>query len=831
MTASGSGSRIPDDPPAPRLIQMSVVNEESVLHSSFDKYFRSISEHHEDEPSLLPNEVSEWLDNSLAESSDQLSLLMRDLDFDIDLFKADMANTTSDELPLCNTAVEFESKLVDEIFNGPSSRQSPISADSGNHSPSSTSSEAAGDIWPLNPVSGLSDGMTSQPSDAFVFHADCVKKDECAMQNRKDLDAVPSYFKVVEIKEAKGTEGANPLIRQTPRLTNNTLTLKTPAAQGVTRLVPVQVSAQQIIASSSQANSTQQPVIYILPTSSSSATIQQQQQKQPQVYVQNVPNSVHVASYGINEGGCMRNARNSQGTTNRVQPYPLIRPKLITPKREVCSPPPSATILANPIQLQTMGLPTAATKAVLTPVALPGGLQLVEYRTTPSTCCAITRNSSADSGFDEFSRKKEDRKIRNRASAQLSRIRKRNEVDEMKQKLANKDLMIASLQEENEQLKMKIVSLQNENNILKSNVNRTRVNGRTGVAAGATCVFVVLMMVTFNGPLLSRFNPVSPNSESFLQQLPFDNFDGNMKRTVQQHGRALLSVDYDVDERKDAYEDEGLRIKKNAKEVVDIIQMVNISNIADCNDTFKLYMNQTEAVRLNNDLSNWVDRHERLNFLQTRRIFRAPAPRSRAGSFAKNASMIANPNAGSHIKPKTKMSPRLRRSTSDKKEEARLKAVRERAWRHIDMISAGSNADNEQPQQKIKDTDTKATVGESYSRTPMTSGLRDSSVHDVLVPASIQLQYMELARALKQRDDTLYVVAMKDYYLLPATNRNSTMRPRVALILPALSYNGTFANQVPMMRIECEITGTGLFHIAESLLPLFYNQSFYQSMQ
>lgn len=54
--------------------------------------------------------------------------------------------------------------------------------------------------------------------------------------------------------------------------------------------------------------------------------------------------------------------------------------------------------------------------------------------------------------------------------------------------------------------------------------------------------------------------------------------------------------------------------------------------------------------RLNNDLSSWVDRHERLNFLQTRRIFRAPSPRSRAELSAENVSAISKTHRPMHIK-------------------------------------------------------------------------------------------------------------------------------------------------------------------------------------
>lgn len=45
-----------------------------------------------------------------------------------------------------------------------------------------------------------------------------------------------------------------------------------------------------------------------------------------------------------------------------------------------------------------MSVPTTKT-ALLTPLSLPGGLQIIECKTAPSSS-NITRNPSADSGFD-----------------------------------------------------------------------------------------------------------------------------------------------------------------------------------------------------------------------------------------------------------------------------------------------------------------------------------------------------------------------------------------------------------------------------------------------
>ncbi|OZC05943.1 basic region leucine zipper [Onchocerca flexuosa] len=64
--------------------------------------------------------------------------------------------------------------------------------------------------------------------------------------------------------------------------------------------------------------------------------------------------------------------------------------------------------------------------------------------------------------LNNYDRKKEDRKIRNRYSAQLSRIRKKNEIDEMKRSLVNKDVIIDKLKNEVEILKGTIETLRRE---------------------------------------------------------------------------------------------------------------------------------------------------------------------------------------------------------------------------------------------------------------------------------------------------------------------------------------------------------------------------------
>ncbi|KAK6111867.1 hypothetical protein QQG55_45365 [Brugia pahangi] len=272
-------------------------------------------------------------------------------------------------------------------------------------------------------------------------------------------------------------------------------------------------------------------------------------------------------------------------------------------------------------------------------------------------------------------------------------------------------------------------------------------------------------------------------------------------------GRALLSLDYDI-----GSESRG-NSQSNRKS--DPLSQSNLNYSAKCDSMQKRYLNQTEAMKLNNDVFAWINRHECLQFVHIRHIFRVPI---NGGLTTPNITMKSVQDAAARkIKRREN---RQQRTANDKMEAARLKAIRERTWRHIDMIS--STVDNTAIKSQVKTMDYNVMSSEHY----LTNWLQDKT--DALTVLDMESQYAELARNLKQREDTLYIVAMKNYYLLPATDRNSTVQPRMALILPALSFNGTLPNQVAMMRLECDITGTGLFHLPSSLLPLFYDRSAHQ---
>ncbi|XP_022169788.1 cyclic AMP-dependent transcription factor ATF-6 alpha isoform X1 [Myzus persicae] len=73
--------------------------------------------------------------------------------------------------------------------------------------------------------------------------------------------------------------------------------------------------------------------------------------------------------------------------------------------------------------------------------------------------------------------------------------------------------------------------------------------------------------------------------------------------------------------------------------------------------------------------------------------------------------------------------------------------------------------------------------------------------------------------SIERQDDTFYVVSFSgDHLLLPASHNasNTTLRPKMSLVFPTLSSNGS--DFVTMIQIDCAVTDTKTLHIRDSHL-------------
>ncbi|KAL8612184.1 hypothetical protein ACOMHN_018473 [Nucella lapillus] len=94
-----------------------------------------------------------------------------------------------------------------------------------------------------------------------------------------------------------------------------------------------------------------------------------------------------------------------------------------------------------------------------------------------------------------------------------------------------------------------------------------------------------------------------------------------------------------------------------------------------------------------------------------------------------------------------------------------------------------------------------------------------------------------LLNAIPRRNDTFYVLSFNtDYFLVPATAHNKTARPRMSLVMPVVSETLNDTMQPPegsmgMMQIDCEILNTQLIHVRRSAFPKHHQQQQQQNQQ
>uniref|UniRef100_A0A1B0C896 BZIP domain-containing protein n=1 Tax=Lutzomyia longipalpis TaxID=7200 RepID=A0A1B0C896_LUTLO len=91
----------------------------------------------------------------------------------------------------------------------------------------------------------------------------------------------------------------------------------------------------------------------------------------------------------------------------------------------------------------------------------------------------------------------------------------------------------------------------------------------------------------------------------------------------------------------------------------------------------------------------------------------------------------------------------------------------------------------------------------------------------VFKPRENSVKYAELFEEIRRRDDTFYVVSFHaDHLMLPALAHNKTRRPKMSLLLPAVGINDSITTDaMTMMQIDCEVVDTSLIRVRHKLIP------------
>ncbi|XP_031442203.1 cyclic AMP-dependent transcription factor ATF-6 beta [Clupea harengus] len=87
-----------------------------------------------------------------------------------------------------------------------------------------------------------------------------------------------------------------------------------------------------------------------------------------------------------------------------------------------------------------------------------------------------------------------------------------------------------------------------------------------------------------------------------------------------------------------------------------------------------------------------------------------------------------------------------------------------------------------------------------------------------------EISYSDFLDAIDRREDTFYVVSFRrDHLLLPAISHNKTLRPKMSLVMPAMSVNESLYNSSQgyemMMQVDCQVMDTRIIPIKASAVP------------
>ncbi|XP_033732658.1 cyclic AMP-dependent transcription factor ATF-6 beta-like [Pecten maximus] len=193
--------------------------------------------------------------------------------------------------------------------------------------------------------------------------------------------------------------------------------------------------------------------------------------------------------------------------------------------------------------------------------------------------------------------KRQQRMIKNRESASLSRKRKKEYLQTLEEQLSQYNQLNLKLQQENEELRRRLCIIQTENEELKGK--------GTGMASPAKkiCLMAVFVFFTLNFGTFSNLI-LMPRATNHNSDLSPDLFAHK--------GRQLLAVP----EEKDTFSVGSFmpdypfsRLKKFMEENPEHAKEINNKTLYQLY-TCPSYFNKTESIRLADQLSGWMKRHE-----------------------------------------------------------------------------------------------------------------------------------------------------------------------------------------------------------------------------
>uniref|UniRef100_A0A1Q3FGC8 Putative bzip transcription factor atf6 n=1 Tax=Culex tarsalis TaxID=7177 RepID=A0A1Q3FGC8_CULTA len=371
---------------------------------------------------------------------------------------------------------------------------------------------------------------------------------------------------------------------------------------------------------------------------------------------------------------------------------------------------------------------------------------------------------SNGSSVDDRALKRHQRMIKNRESAFLSRVRKKEYVTSLEQQIDN-------LQQENQYLKNENIQLL-EKLKLRCPCGATTIGTTASFSKQITpnmrkntaIVLAMLFMVSLNlGPI---GNLLSSNGDrTLMESTPAE----------PHHQRSLLWLD----------EANKFNVDASANVTSFDNPSPRPSPVEDAFSVCPFYVNQTENIRLARELRRWIGENGYKNVTD------------RDGddmSISSFSEMFA-------LKDTIDSMYRQMKDISSQMET--FKKRNKRAALSKKRITGGK----------------KARELELYQQQQQHRGKKDADL--AFYYGGFGKKYAKFFEEIGRRDDTFYLVSFSgEHLLLPALAHNKTSRPKMSLMLPAVMDNGTHpSDKVTLMQIDCEVMNTSMIQIREKTIP------------
>jgi len=393
--------------------------------------------------------------------------------------------------------------------------------------------------------------------------------------------------------------------------------------------------------------------------------------------------------------------------------------------------------------------------------------------------------------------KRQQRMMKNRESACLSRQRKKQHLETLEQRVAEISEINNHLKVENQKLKQRIQSLEYENKELREQpMSPFKANAKK-----TTLLFAIIFLFTLNilrlqsgdSPVAVNRSPSSMLPNAFLHRgrslLQYNsnnvnNYDSFNPSANNQNDYDILNNEiFNTEENK---KKNTLRMKRNMKHVRKYkanpesvvrheafsIPPLNPDNDVDCGETF----NKTHLTRINKALEGLVKGIHKNN---------KKKENIKYNLLLKNSTMQLNYHDKCNETESSKSNKAVRKPRNDHVAVPYIKFLRS--------------------PEKLKK--------------PL---IRPTTVNQPSKNTSQELASL-IQKSIIRKPDTFYVVSLlQDMMILPATNYSSTQRPKVTFMLPGYLPNTNDTNfndgdKLPILQIECNVIDTKLLRMDRSV--------------